>query len=227
MHIAIRDKNQIREKALEYLLKEQASMRILQEKDLDQNFKYYNEETYSELVILFVFDNTNPNDDLQVLTKIIAKYPKAKILVLTNSYDGLLLNMLDKIGAAGIAHLDIKTKELVNLIQMSSAGYKTHPELKPLAKILNQLKKQEQQIIRLACRGLTRKEIASQLNMSESSIKRNISNILAHTGHKSLNALTLEAILEEVINPRLMLKPELLPDKQHERGIQYYHACDQ
>ena len=61
----------------------------------------------------------------------------------------------------------------------------------------------ELSIVRLACEGKSRREIAAELFMSEGTIKRRISEILNKTGYDNIMRLAVRAVTEGSIVPNM------------------------
>lgn len=180
----------------------------------------------TSLVHICKFNEDKPDEALQTLEQTIEnKHPKGT-LVLLDSNDLQLRNRIMKLGSTSIARTDAKKNELVALIRASAAGYTSSPPETALAKAIGALTPQENTIARLACRGYSRKELAAELALSESSIKRSVSRILATTGYATVNKLALDAISEKAVNPHLNIERASLIAEPHERDIRYYHACD-
>ena len=58
-------------------------------------------------------------------------------------------------------------------------------------------------ILRLVCEAKTRKEIAAELYLSEGTVKRHISEILAKTGYDSILRLAVHAVSQGLIVPKM------------------------
>ena len=61
----------------------------------------------------------------------------------------------------------------------------------------------EVEVLRLVCEAKSRREIASELFLSEGTVKRRISEILAKTGYDSIMKLAVNAVAKGYIVPRL------------------------
>ena len=61
----------------------------------------------------------------------------------------------------------------------------------------------ELSILRLACEGKSRREIAGELFMSEGTVKRRISEILSKTGYDNIMRLAVHAVTEGSIVPNM------------------------
>ena len=94
--------------------------------------------------------------------------------------------------------------ELFAVMRSTLAGYCTFP--KPPESIFSgtaALDDVELSILRLACEGKSRREIASELFMSEGTIKRRISEILSKTGYDNIMRLAVRAVTEGSIVPNM------------------------
>ena len=69
--------------------------------------------------------------------------------------------------------------------------------------MLEELDDEEIQILRLVCENKSRKEIANELFLSEGTVKRRISGILAKTGYDSIMKLAVHAVSDGYIVPKL------------------------
>ena len=58
-------------------------------------------------------------------------------------------------------------------------------------------------ILRLVCETKSRKEIAAELFLSEGTVKRHISDILAKTGYSNILKLAVHAVSNGYIVPRM------------------------
>ena len=65
------------------------------------------------------------------------------------------------------------------------------------------LTRREMEILSLACRNLSRKEIADHLSISESTVNFHINNMLCKTGHKNIIGLAVEAANKGYVEPKM------------------------
>lgn len=176
-------------------------------------------------VLLHKFDERRPDCELAMLEELQATKQFAHVLALLDSEDPLLRKRLLELGNISIAHSCLRKNELVALIRSSAAGYTSAPRQTTLSRSLGKLSFEENAMVRLACKGYSRKELANEMALSESSIKRSISHILSITGYETLGKLAIAAIGAKAVNPYLEMKYESSTAKPHEQGIRYYHAC--
>ena len=106
-------------------------------------------------------------------------------------------------GADGFVYKDISTTDLLTIIRSTMAGYSTFPSERTGDLSDSGLTQEEVRIVRLFCEAKSRREIAQELCLSEGTVKRRISEILAKTGYDSILHLAVDAISKGYIVPRL------------------------
>ena len=97
---------------------------------------------------------------------------------------------------------NVGTAELIAVIRSTMEGYSTFP--RPQSNTLSgaaALTQTEIDILRLVCETKTRKEIAQELYLSEGTVKRHISEILAKTGYDNILRLAVHAVASGLIIP--------------------------
>ena len=229
--ITIDEMDELRYQALKSLINSEKDFCLLNDKKehSDTTFPLDYEAAHNDTqhVHICKLNEEKPNEALEMLEQSIEREFPAGTLVLLDSDDPQLKNRIMRLGNTGIARTCARKSELVALIRACAAGYTSSPPETELSKAIRSLTPEEDMIVRLACKGLSRKELAAELALSESSIKRSISRILATTGYLTLNKLALDAISEKAINPHLLMERQWPSAELRERDIRYYHACDQ
>ena len=97
---------------------------------------------------------------------------------------------------------EFSVPELIAVIRSTMEGYSTFP--RPQSNALSgaaALTQTEIDILRLVCETKTRKEIAQELYLSEGTVKRHISEILAKTGYDNILRLAVHAVASGLIIP--------------------------
>jgi len=124
--------------------------------------------------------------------------PKAKIIVLAeHAGDAEIAKALKK-GAAGYICKDISPEELVKAIRAVAAGRKYIPD--DIARVLSEnfgreeLTPAESNVLRMIVGGMSNKEIAFTLDVSENTIKSHIQNIFGKIGVSDRTSAATTAI---------------------------------
>lgn len=159
-------------------------------KDIESYFTFENKKLID--VILTDVCCANNHNSIDYVKKIKEDNPNIKIVMMTSVME---INFIDRAkiaGADSFVYKTIPTKELITVIRNVMNGYSTFPlSKKEEISFLKDLTDNELNIIRLYCQGNNRKEIASKLNFSESTIKNNITLILEKTGFASMSKFAI------------------------------------
>lgn len=120
------------------------------------------------------------------LDKYFAERPKAKIIVLAEHAGDAEISKALKKGADGYICKDVSPKDLVDAIRTVAAGRKYIPD--DIARILSEnlgqeeLTPAESNVLRMIVGGMSNKEIAFALDVSENTVKTHVSNIFGKIG---------------------------------------------
>ncbi|HOQ36392.1 MAG TPA: response regulator transcription factor [Acetivibrio sp.] len=153
---------------------------------------------------IILMDIRMPGMDGVKATKIIKeRYPKVKVIVLTTFNDDSFIFEALKNGASSYLLKDVESEELINTIKIIHLGG-TMLQNSVATKLVNKISKlndkksaienltqRELEISKLVAEGLSNKEIASKLFITEGTVKNHISNILSKLGlsHRTQIAL--------------------------------------
>ena len=142
-------------------------------------------------------------DGIEATRRIKAEAPRTRVLALTSfSTDDLVFPAL-KAGAVGYLLKDADSKDLVRSIRQAHRGKSSlHPtvarkvldglcELQHLRTKPESLTGREREVLELLTGGLTNQQIASELTVSQATVRTHVSNILAklHTTNRVQAAL--------------------------------------
>lgn len=112
--------------------------------------------------------------------------PKAKVIVLAEHAGDAEISKALKKGAAGYICKDVSPEELVDAIRTVAAGRKYIPD--DIARVLSEnigkeeLTPAESNVLRMIVGGMSNKEIAFALDISENTVKTHVSNIFGKIG---------------------------------------------
>jgi NarL family two-component system response regulator LiaR len=139
-----------------------------------------------------LLDLVMPNlDGIDAIRQIREASPATKVIVLTTFADDEKVFPAVRAGAAGYLLKDVEPKDLVEAIRTVNRGEGLlHPRV--ASKLMNEfagehergdsleaLTDREKDVLRLIARGMSNREIARELVVSEKTVKTHVSNILA------------------------------------------------
>ncbi len=163
-------------------------------------------------VDVLVLDLTMPGvDGFEVLRRARAEKPGLKVLVLTMHADAEYVARAVQDGADGYLLKDSAVQDLVAAIQAVRAGraYYSPPVQRELSELLrahsapprpmDTLTDREREVLRLVVKGLSTKEIASELDISTRTVETHRANLMRKLNLKSVALLTQFAIRERLV----------------------------
>ena len=152
----------------------------------------------SDNIDIVLMDITMPEMNGVEATSIIKeKFPDTKVIILTTFNDDKFIFDALKNGASSYLLKDMDSEEIINAIKLIHSG-KTVLQSNIAQKLINKsskdgekntakLTQREIEIARLIAKGLSNKEIAKKLFVTEGTVKNHVTNILSKT---SLNQRT-------------------------------------
>lgn len=169
---------------------------------------------------VILMDIRMPEMDGVVCTQIIKEnYPEIKIIILTTFDDDEYVFNALKYGASGYLLKGIATKELSDairkvyqgtaminediaskVVKLFSQMAQTNLAIRVDDKQTAELKETEWQIIALVGRGMSNKEIAAKLSLSDGTIRNSLSIILSKLNLRDRTQLAIWAVQTGVIN---------------------------
>lgn len=155
---------------------------------------------------LVLMDVCTENDSSGIVAarKIKKAHPEIRIVVMTGMPDVTFVKQAREAGADSFVYKNIGTSELLGVLRSTMEGYSTFPQ-KQTGEFSGAMSLSEEEIaiLRLVCETKTRKEIAAELLLSEGTVKRRISEILAKTGYESILKLAVHVVSNGYIVPRI------------------------
>lgn len=129
--------------------------------------------------------------------------PDVRVVVMTGIPEITFIEQAHAARADSFVYKNVSTAELLSIIRSTMEGYSTFPAAQLGDAKLEELDDEEIQILRLVCENKSRREIANELFLSEGTVKRRISGILAKTGYDSIMKLAVHAVSDGYIVPKL------------------------
>lgn len=137
-----------------------------------------------------------------------ATWPQIKVLVLTAYNDDPYIYGLIDAGATGYVLKTAESHEIVRAVRSVAAGQRViDPEVEPrllarvnpLGNAADPITERERDVLRLAARGLTNKQIGVELGISDRTVQNHLANVYAKLGVASRTEAVTEALQRELI----------------------------
>ncbi|MEH7074004.1 response regulator transcription factor [Neobacillus drentensis] len=191
--VLIADDHYLFVRGIESILSEDDSLQVIGKASNGEEAFEMAKQHLPDVVLLDV--NMPVMDGLQALKLIIAELPDAKVLMLTmNDSDDYLIEAL-KSGAKGFLHKNLMPNELLTFIHMVNrgesviSGRMAGKIIENLTRSANlsteipdnkadKLTRREKEILTHVMKGLTNREIAGTLFISENTVKNHLRNIM-------------------------------------------------
>ncbi|MFT3875887.1 MAG: response regulator transcription factor [Propioniciclava sp.] len=136
--------------------------------------------------------------------RIKASQPGVYVVIMTGMPEITFVRQARDAGADSFIYKNVGTGELLGVLRSTRDGYSTYPrDTIPTRFGAAGLTDDEIEILRLACEAKSRKEIAAELYLSEGTVKRRISEMLAKTGYDHILNLAVDAVSDGYIAPRI------------------------
>jgi NarL family two-component system response regulator LiaR len=152
---------------------------------------------------------------IEVTRRILAQQPACRIIVLTSFADDQNVLAAMQAGAAGYLLKDVLQADLVRAIHQAIQGQPAlHPEAQrkllehltrpqPAADEpdLSQLTERERDVLGLIARGLSNRQIADSLHITEGTVKGHVSNVLSKLHLQDRTQAALFAVRHGLVDP--------------------------
>lgn len=155
-------------------------------------------------MILMDVCTEHDSNGIVAAARIKEQLPECRVIIMTGMPEITFVDQAREAGVDSFVYKNVGIDELFAVMRSTLAGYCTFP--KPSESIFSgtaALDDVELSILRLACEGKSRREIAAELFMSEGTIKRRISEILNKTGYDNIMRLAVRAVTEGSIVPNM------------------------
>lgn len=216
--ITIADSHFLSRKGLAVLLNENSDFTLLAEaisaSDLVNQSRFYKPD-------LIIIDYTSLNFSIESLQQIVKKYPKTKLLAITELHSNIIISKALKTGVTSHLLKECDRDEIVEAIYKTAKGEKFM-----CGKIINSIldndtaktaknteyscdginiSDREIEIITLIAEGYSNKEVADKLFLSTHTVTTHRKNIMNKLGVNNTAGLVLYAVRENLVSPNHFL----------------------
>jgi DNA-binding NarL/FixJ family response regulator len=157
-------------------------------------------ELKPDMVLMDVITK-NDSNGIEFAAQIRKEMPGIKIVIMTGLPEITFADKAKKAGVHSFMNKDSGKEYLLSVIHNTMRGngiYPGQPDSKPFAE---QFTERELVVLRLICQGKSRKEIVSELAMSESLLKKIILTILSKTCFDDIIKFAIYAVSKGLITP--------------------------
>jgi len=204
IRILLADDHALFRQGLKSLLEAESDFKVIGEAKDGREALRHALEAYPDIILM---DIQMPGlDGVQATQEILKEWPEAKVIMLTMYRQDSYVFEAVKAGARGYMLKDVDAKELLEAIRQVHQGevlldaemaeqiiqdFKAKQEQESTPKEHAELSEREVQILRLVARGYTNLEIASELSISEKTVRNRLSDIFQklHINNRTQAAL--------------------------------------
>jgi Response regulator containing a CheY-like receiver domain and an HTH DNA-binding domain len=206
IRVIIADDHNVVRKGIRELLNDEADIEVVGEARNGQELLDLVSALEPDLVVL---DIAMPvMSGAEATRHLHARWPQVKVLVLTAYNDDPYIYSLIDAGATGYVLKTAESHEIVRAVRSVAAGQRViDPEVEPrlLARVnptasgADPITERERDVLRLAARGLTNKQIGAELGISDRTVQNHLANVYAKLGVASRTEAVTEALQRELI----------------------------
>lgn len=187
--IVLVDDHAIVRQGIRSILERHPQMRVVGEAATSEEAMRVVSLTRPRIVLLDLkLSTSSDTEGLELCQKLTSAYPDTAVLVLTTLIDDQLVVRAIRSGASGYVVKDVDTRELLHAILAVSQGESAFDSRSASAMVrsLNsrspleskQLTEREREVLSLLARGLSNRDIAKRLFISETTAKFHVGNII-------------------------------------------------
>lgn len=146
----------------------------------------------------------NDSSGIVAARRIKESHPEVRVVIMTGMPEITFIEQARAAHVDSFVYKNVSTNDLLGIIRSTMEGYSTFPRAQQsIFSDAAALTDVEVDILRLVCETKTRKEIAQELFLSEGTVKRHISEILAKTGYDNILRLAVHAVSSGLIVPKM------------------------
>ncbi len=155
-----------------------------------------------DLVLLDVVMTSGING-LEAAEQIRAARPGVKIIAVTSMPEASFLDRARKAGIDSFWYKEVQERPLLEVMDRTMAGESIYPDTVPELMLGNarsvEITPKEMDVLRELTTGATDQEIAERLNVSATTVRYHVKNLLSKTGYRSRTQLAVRARTEGLV----------------------------
>lgn len=155
-----------------------------------------------DLVLMDILMSDGSNG-LDAAARIKKNRPAIKIIAVTSMPETSWLKKARGIGIDSFWYKEASRDTILDVMDRTMAGESVYPDTPPTVRLgfadSAELTDRELEVLRIMTTGVSNAAIAKKLNISESTVKNHIHNMLEKTGCESRTALAIEARVSGIV----------------------------
>ncbi len=155
-----------------------------------------------DLVLMDILMSDGSNG-LDAAARIKKNRPAIKIIAVTSMPETSWLKKARRIGIDSFWYKEASRDTILDVMDRTMAGESVYPDTPPTVRLgfadSAELTDRELEVLRIMTTGVSNAAIAKKLNISESTVKNHIHNMLEKTGCESRTALAIEARVSGIV----------------------------
>lgn len=155
-----------------------------------------------DLVLMDILMSDGSNG-LVAAERIKKNRPDIKIIAVTSMPEVSWIKKSREIGIESFWYKEVSEETILDIMDKTMKGESVYPDSTPKVKLglahSNEFTERELEVLRVMITGVSNATIARKLNISESTVKNHIHNMLEKTGCESRTELAIEARVSGIV----------------------------
>ncbi|MGN0491119.1 response regulator transcription factor [Ruminococcus sp.] len=155
-----------------------------------------------DLVLMDILMSDGSNG-LDAAARIKKNCPETKIIAVTSMPEVSWIKRARQIGIESFWYKEVSKKTILDVMDRTMKGESVYPDSTPKVKLglaySDEFTERELEVLRIMITGVSNAAIARKLNISESTVKNHIHNMLEKTGCESRTELAIEARVSGIV----------------------------
>ncbi|PKR77738.1 DNA-binding response regulator [Halalkalibacillus sediminis] len=210
IHVYLVDDHAVLRDGLKNVLEAEATIRVVGESSAEENLIDRLKETKPDIVILDI--NMPERNGIEVLKEIKEVLPSVKVMILTMFSQEDYFYQAIELGAEGYLLKDAPTSRVIEAILVINRGESyihsimtkklidLHQQKKKSPNKSEELSEREKEVLQLLVEGLSNKEIANKLFISDKTVKIHVSKIYKKLKVKSRSQVIIYAVQHKLVS---------------------------